>query len=104
MNATDRFEAYVQRYLEENIKTLPTRNFYDPEDYKFMLFTLSEGWRVLKLDPHFFPNRFKSIETLIKLVDEFDNQLERPLQKNIQFHLGWKPIQNSAKIIAATFH
>lgn len=69
-----------------------------------MLFTLSEGWRVLKLDPHFFPTRFKSIETFIKLVDEFDNHLERPLQKNIQFHPNWKPIQNSARIIASTFH
>lgn len=107
MNTPERYEIYLKRFLTESIQPLPSLTFPAPEDYEFSLFGIFQGWRILKGHPDFYTTRFKKLAALIEMIDQFDDSLERPLNKReiqtLHFNSQWRPIQDKARIIGSTF-
>ena len=100
---TDAFNRYLKRFIGEHIKTLPKRAFRAVEDYESMFMLMFHGWRLLKEHPCSSPSKLKKLESLIEMIDRFDDSIERPIQlttlRSIEYHSDWKRIQNEARNI-----
>lgn len=99
----DAFERYLKRFIDEHIRPLPTRSFNSVEDYESMSMLMFHGWRLLKEHPCSYPSKLKELESIIKMIDQFDDHIERPIQlktlRSMGSHPSWRNIQNKARTI-----
>lgn len=97
----DAFNRYLKRFINEHIKTLPTRSFGLIEDYESMFMLMFKGWSLLKMHPCSSHVKLRKLEPLIEMIDRFDDGIERPIQlstlRSIEHHPDWKRIQNEAR-------
>jgi len=94
---------YLKRFIGENIKTLPMRSFRSIEDYNTMHFFLFTGWDIITRHPCYSSFNMKQLESLMEMIDQFDNRIDRPIQlaaiRSIENDPDWKRIQNESRRI-----
>ncbi len=94
------FDRYLQRFINEFIKPLPKISFNSARDYELMFMFMFKGWNLLKNHTSTSPSKLAKLESLIEMIDRFDDDIERPIQlraiRSITSHPDWKRIQREA--------